>query len=106
MKHLAFILSFYILSTTVAPTVKLMYAKYSSEHCGKSCSQSPVSDTDGCQKDCCSIFSCLKTLLLFPSQYKISTFFQAESWIKNNFILKRIFVSLLLFDIWHPPKFV
>ena len=106
MKHLAFILSFYILITAVAPTVKLIRAKYSSEHCGKSCSQSPVSDTDGCQKDCCTFFSCFKTMLLFHAQYKILNFFQAELRVKNNFILKNIFVSLQSFEIWHPPRFV
>ena len=109
MKHLAFIVSFYIFSMTVTPAVRIMYAKFSSEHCKKPCSENSDSknDTDGCEKQSCSPFSgCLKLQVLIPILYKNSNLFQTELVIKNNFNLKQLFFSLRNFDIWHPPKFI
>ncbi len=105
MKHLALIVSLYILSLALAPAIRLIG---SISHCDTSCAKENKSekDADGCQKQICSPFSCcLKTLVLIQGPYKYSQPFTSEPLIRNNFSFKNIFTSFRSFDIWHPPQF-
>lgn len=108
MKFLAFIISFYILSLAVAPGLKLLRTKFSSEHCKTICSESPLSenDNDGCQKQNCTPFTCCFKTFIFTNLYSFPSQFLSKLTVKNNYNLKRIFISLQTFDIWHPPKYV
>ncbi len=108
MRYLAFILSFHLMTLTVAPAASMLYAKFSSERCGTSCSKSsnPEKETRDCEKQSCFTFSCCKISVFLAPTYKNSFQFQLESTLKNNFILKELFISLRPFDIWHPPKFI
>ena len=109
MKQIAFILSFFILSLSIIPMVKLLHGKYSPEYCSKSCTNNPDSqkDSDGCKKQTCSPFSCsFKTLIIVQSIYQYPNQFIAEFTNRNTYITKAIFVSIRSFEIWHPPKIV
>jgi hypothetical protein len=96
------------MALTAAPVAAILYAKFSSEHCGASCSENTDSGKDfgGCEKQGCFTFSCCQTLVFLPPAQKNTIPFQLESATENNFILKELFISLRPFDIWHPPKFI
>lgn len=107
MKYLAFIISFYILSLAVTPGIKVLRAKFTSEHCKKMCTEGPLTENeDGCQKQNCTPFTCCFKTFIFSSYYNLPAQFLSELTVKNNYSLKRIFLSPPTFDIWHPPKFV
>lgn len=106
MGHLSVILSIYIVSLAIAPVIKLAYS-FSSEPCIKSCSREsvPVKDADGCQKETCSPFSCcLKTLALIEPYYNNSNVFTIVYGKKDNFNSLEVFIPVMSFDIWHPPR--
>lgn len=106
MKHIALILSTYILSLAFSPVISMALQ---SGGCGKSCTTEsmPDKDSDGCPKDACAPFSCcLKNL--FPPQFSIkySALPDIPSEVKNNFGQQNGLASLRSFDIWHPPRII
>lgn len=107
MKYLAFTLSFYFLSLIATPAVGNLYAKFSSEKCGKSCSKTtdPKNKKDNCKEQTCSSFTCC-----FKLNILVSSVFKQGNTItkvvaKNNFDLNQLYFLQRNFDIWHPPKF-
>lgn len=106
MKHIALILSTYILSLAFSPVISMVL---SSGDCGTSCirDSSADKDSDGCPKDACAPFSCcLKNL--FPPHFsvKYSTLPDMPFEVKDNFGYHNGIVSLQPFDIWHPPRII
>jgi hypothetical protein len=77
--------------------------------CAKSCSKGtvPAKDSDGCKKEICTPYSCcLKNLMPMLAPYKYSRPFIEDFEVRNNFSNAQSFISVRLFDIWHPPRFI
>lgn len=112
MKHLAFILSIFILSITVAPAIRVLHSQFSSGQCEKKCSEKHNSNksknSEGCdnKQGCSPLFCCVKLPIVLPSSYKNAEFFSFKFSIQNNFIYKNTIVSLPSFDIWNPPRYI
>lgn len=107
MKHLALIVSLYILSLSAVPAVQLLKDKLTSQ-CGQSCSKDSKSakDSDGCDKRECSFFSCCYKSVYFFTETKYTFHYFPYVKLTNNFGFTEMITSFNLFDIWHPPKLV
>ena len=102
MKTLALILSFYVLSLTAAPAVALLREKFK---CSESCSKKETTnDSDGCEKQSCSAFSCCYKIVGITFSYKENLFFTQYKIVKNSFGYTNPVLKLHSFDIWHPPR--
>lgn len=102
MKALALILSFYVLSLTVAPAVALLREKF---ECSDSCSKKETQkDSDGCEKQSCSTFSCCYKIVYMVNPCKENLFFTQYRIVKNSFGYTNPILTLHSFDIWHPPR--